>query len=108
MHDAESGENWVYDPEVTQWVFRDRKMFRTEQSVTAVAGEVRLSDDCRAYAEAERIVVRAPDGRCFASIPERATALAASGSWLLAYVPARCAISRYDLNELKKSQNERK
>jgi len=100
LHDSESGENWVYDPEVTHWVFRDRKMFKTDRPVKAVANEVRLSDGRRVKAEDERIVLRASDGRIIASIPERATAIAASGRWLLAYVPARAAIRRYDLETL--------
>lgn len=106
MRDAESGECWVYDPEVTQWVFRDRKMTRTNRAVTGVASEVCLEDGCRVRAEAERIVFCASDGRCLGSIPERATALAVSGHWLLAYVPARCAVHRYDLNRLARSQKQ--
>lgn len=94
MHDAESGENWTYDPAVTQWAMRDRRMFKSDASVAATAAETQLGKG-RAVAEATEIVVYSADGRRLATIPEKATALASAGRWLLAYVPAKAAILKY-------------
>ena len=94
MHDEKSGENWVFDPTVTQWVFRDRKMFKTDRPVHAVATETRLGKG-RAVAEADEIVIYSAAGKRLAAIPEKATALASEGRWLLAYVPDKSAILKY-------------
>ena len=96
LHDSVSGENWVYDPEVTQWVFRDRRMFKTSRLVLSVATETRLGNG-KAVAGPDAITIFSKSGKTLGTIPVKATALASSGRWLLAYVPEACAIYKYKL-----------
>ena len=96
LHDSNSGENWVFDPEVTQWFSRARRMFKTSRPVSSVATEARLGSG-KAVAGPDAITIFSKSGKALGTIPVKATALASSGRWLLAYVPEACAIYKYKI-----------
>ena len=94
MHEAESGETWCFDPAVTQWIFREKRMFKCDRPVSATARRARIGNGW-AVAERDHIAICGPDGETLCTVPKRATALAAEGRWLVAYVPAEAAILKY-------------
>lgn len=98
IRDRESGETWCFDPEVTQWAFRAKRMFRCDHRVSADRRRAKMMGGV-AVAEKDEIVVYGPDGRRECAIPERATSLAAEGCWLIAYVPGKSAILKYRISK---------
>ena len=94
IRERESGETWCFDPEVTQWVFREKRMFRCDRPVAAEARRAQVAGGV-AVAEPDMIVVYGPNGARLCAIPERATAVSAEGRWLIAYVPEKAAVVKY-------------
>ncbi len=89
--------SWILDPSVTEWIFRARREYRTKADVVT---RKRTQDRLGGYAvEAteQGIVLRDAAGAVVCTVPEVATAIAAEGDWLVAYVPSKAAILRYRL-----------
>lgn len=88
--------SWILDPSVTEWVFRDKREYRVPEKVARKRTQDRLGGFA-VEATAGGIVLRDPSGAVACRVPEVATALAAEGDWLVAYVPSKAAILRYRL-----------
>ena len=95
--DGKSSAAWQFDPRITEWVHRKRRLHSVDGGLPdprpaneAVVGGL------RAVAEKGEIVLY--DGsRRVCSYKVAATALAAEGRWLVAYVPALKGLVRFRL-----------
>ena len=90
----------AFDPRVTEWTLRDKRLYDvTNVSVNADNRRVRVGRRCAVWARDDGLQLYEHDGehhnRLVQTLPYRATHLAASGEWLLAYVPERKAILRF-------------
>jgi hypothetical protein len=90
----------VFDPRVTEWVFRAKRMYDEPGGTVVGDGRrVRLAGGYEAVAEEDAIVLRriGADGKAeeVCRVPARATHLAGEGEWLVAYEPSRKALVRY-------------
>ena len=95
--DGKTRASWQFDPRITAWKDRKKRLHPIpdeEGKALLPANEARVCG-LRAVAELREIVLYAADGHRTGSFPIAATALAAEGRWLVAYVPDLKAIARF-------------
>ena len=90
---GKSDETWSFDPRVTDWKDRAKRMYRTSEPPPARALNEARVGRWRAVAGGGEIALF--DGaEKVASIASDATVLAADGRWIVAYSPSRKAVVR--------------
>ena len=96
--DGKKSETWSFDPRITDWKDRARRMFKTSAPPPArPVNETRLGRFRAVAADGEIALF---DGAAkVASTPSDATAVAAEGRWLVAYSPSRRAVLRFKLED---------
>lgn len=87
---------WILDPSVTEWIFRAKREYRTEETVSRKRTQAKIAG-FDVEATAEGIILRNAAGEITYQSPEVATAIAAQGDWLVAYVPSKAAVLRFRL-----------
>ena len=94
--DGKTRASWQFDPRITAWKDRKKRLHPVPDAGKAPppANEARVCG-LRAVAEPREIVLYAADGQRAGSFPMAATALAAEGRWLVAYVPSLNAVARF-------------
>ncbi len=102
LREEKYGRTIVFDPRVTEWVFRAKRLYDDPGGkVVADGRHARLAGGYEAVAEETGIVMRrlGPDGKYVEScrVSARATCIAGEGEWLVAYESARKALVRYRL-----------
>ena len=102
LREEKHGRTVVFDPRVTEWVFRAKRLYDDPGGkVVADGRRAHLAGGYEAVAEEAGIVLRrlGPDGKAAESyrVPAHATYIAGEGEWLVAYEPARKALVRYRL-----------
>ena len=95
--DGKTSAAWQFDPRITEWVHRKRRLHPVADNLPdpRPANEASI-DGLRAVAEKGEIVLYDGDRRV-CSYKVAATALAAEGRWLVAYVPALKGLVRFRL-----------
>lgn len=98
---------WMYDPRITDWVFRAKREYRTEDTVIRDPTKDKMGDFSVAIEE-KGIVLRDSDQQVVCTVPENVSLLAAEGEWLVAYNPEKAAILRYRLVDDKAKTKKQK
>ena len=107
LNESRHKQVFAYDPRVTEWVFRDRRLRKVENvKVCSNNRKVRIGRNHAVWAKEEGLCLyeRGDDGmiRSIATFPFRATHLAVSGIWLFAYVPEAKAVLRFKFSKSQK------
>lgn len=102
LREARHGRVVAFDPRVMEWVFRARRQYDVTNMVVKSDGRVAYLDAQHAVAIEPRGLVlyrqRVPERNVaeLQVIPEAASHIAADGRWVVAYVPKRKALLRYE------------
>ena len=89
---------WGFDPSITIWTQRHRRMYLTERKISKKANEAVLGSYL-AVAERDELVVRNQSACIVFRLPVQLTAVDAEGNWLVGFDPEKRSIRRYRMME---------